>query len=81
MYRGVFQSTSSAKKMRELVQNIEKQLKHKRTLLRANVIQIYDFKKMIISLSVNPKNCKVEGDLMIKKDNEIKVLKKKLNIL
>jgi predicted nuclease of restriction endonuclease-like (RecB) superfamily len=76
LYRGVFQSSASEKKMREMAINIEKKLKQERVAMKAKQIQIVELEKNIISLGENPQNPKVVGDLMSQKDNEIKVLKK-----
>ena len=46
---------------------------------KANRIQINDLERNIISLGAYPKNPTIVGDLIKLKDNEIKVLKKKLN--
>jgi hypothetical protein len=57
-------------------------LKQERVASKAKQIQIDSLERKHYFLQVeNPGNPKVVGDLMNQKDNDIKVLKKKLNIL
>jgi len=56
-------------------------LKQERVASKAKQIQIDSLERNIISFRENKKNPKVVGDLMNQKDNDIKVLKKKINIL
>jgi hypothetical protein len=47
---------------------------------KAKKLEDTELEKKIVALSVDPKNLVVLGDSIKLKDNEIKVLKKKLNV-
>jgi len=47
---------------------------------KANIIHIHELERNNISLGVDPKTMIFVGYLIKNKDNEIKVLKKKINI-
>jgi hypothetical protein len=55
-------------------------LKQERVATKANRIQINELERKIISLGEDPKNMTVVGDLIKEKDNEINILKKKINV-
>jgi hypothetical protein len=59
---------------------IDKQLKQEKLATNAKQIQVIELEKNIVSLSENPKNIVVVEDLIKQKNNQIKVLKKKLNV-
>jgi hypothetical protein len=80
LYRGVLQSSPSERKMKNMVMKIEKQLTQERVATKANRIQINELERKIISLGEDPKNMTIVGDLIKEKDNEIKILKKKINV-
>jgi hypothetical protein len=63
-----------------MVIKIGKQLKSERVATKANRIHINELERKIISLGEDPKNMTIVGDLIKHKDNEIKVLKKKINV-
>jgi hypothetical protein len=48
---------------------------------KSNRIHINELERKIISLGEDPKNPIVVGDLIKEKDNEINILKKKINVL
>ena len=80
LYRGVLQSFANERKMQNMVIEIGKQLKRERVATKSNRIQINELERKIISLGEDPKNLTIVEDLIKEKGNEIKILKKKLNV-
>jgi len=63
-----------------MVIKIAKQLMQERVATKANRIQINELERKMISLGEDPKNITVVGYLIKEKDNEIKILKKNINV-
>jgi len=63
-----------------MVIKIVKQLMQKRVATKANRLQINELERKIISLGEDPKNLTIVGDLIKEMDNEINILKRKLNV-
>jgi hypothetical protein len=80
LYRGVLQYVVSVNKMKNMVVNIDKKLKQEKLATKAKQNQITKLEKKIVVVSAHPKNSIFAWDLIEKNDNEIKVLKKKLNV-
>jgi trehalose-6-phosphate synthase len=78
MYKGVLQSSTSERKMMENALKINKQMKQERIATKENQKRVIDLERKIIALGIDPT---VMEDLVKQKDTEIKVLKKKPNLL
>jgi len=59
---------------------MEIQLKHEKVENKANLIQIKNLQRDIVSLGNKPNNMQVTKKLLEEKDNTIQVLKKKLKV-
>jgi hypothetical protein len=64
MYKGVLQSSFSERKMREIMHNIDKQLKKHKVATKANQTRIVELEQNIISLRIDPKDPSVVGELV-----------------
>jgi hypothetical protein len=56
LYKGVLQSSTSERKMREMVHKINRKLKQEKISTKENQTNIVELEKKIISLGIYPKH-------------------------